>query len=580
MAASSLSQSPVPAPTSKAKDLLDLNNETLSSVVRSLDAPGAVCLALTCKHMKTLVTSVCSRDLGSIVPKYAYSDEGTPPVLQFYSSTKEVNHLFWGVELAIHTCIDLGIASAVAGKKQYSRERIGLLSQLSRTSRMYGSHLLEGHDQCTSPRGLDCRICSLLSLMQTAYRSGRSDMLKELEESGEVTYDEDGDDTPDAGEDDDEDSDSDDSDGGGPNDDQDDGDQDGESEIDDGLNDPDSFSIHTESERSADEDDDPDDGANDGDAGSDAVMSNADSAIECDVSRVEQTDADVTQDLHEGNFDGDEDDAVEEAGSGDLESALSSRFKDGDELSDSDEGRSDDTDNDLSDENDDSDLDSEGSDDKSEGDDPAPIQKLSNELLTKIVLQLDPPTAVCFGLSCKQFYKLLPVVSKTTFSKICPRFADESSESPLLPQYCPTPSEIMLQRYAITAIKLLDAVRDYNDSKPKCLLSTDYVALMSRLSGSDLLFNPYNINPCSVYQGHTSDSPGALNDCGVCTVVQLMQGFRVFGNHGTEEGPSDYQFNYIEDRAGIARPLARMQIKRRRCTSMDAGTPPLTVTLG
>ena len=74
--------------------------------------------------------------------------QGTRPMLKDYSSNKEVNHLFWNIEQAIHTCIDLGLGSSVAGRKQYSRERIRLLNQLDGTSRLHNSHLLQAHDRC------------------------------------------------------------------------------------------------------------------------------------------------------------------------------------------------------------------------------------------------------------------------------------------------------------------------------------------------------------------------------------------------------------------------------------------------
>ena len=64
----SASSTPSPLPKPKAKELLDLNNETLSNMVRNLDAPAAVCLALTCKHLESVVTTVCGRAIGSIVP--------------------------------------------------------------------------------------------------------------------------------------------------------------------------------------------------------------------------------------------------------------------------------------------------------------------------------------------------------------------------------------------------------------------------------------------------------------------------------------------------------------------------------
>lgn len=332
-------------------------------------------------------------------------------------------------------------------------------------------------------------------------------MIKELHESGELIYTEEDLEALDSDEDDEE-TDSDDSDAGGPSEDADD-DHGGDSEIDDGLNDPDSFPIHTESERSADEDDDLD---------------------------------------HEAN---DEDVAMEEAESENLESASTSVPQDHDEAYDADDEDADNYDSEPSNANGDSDPGSDESDDESGEDIRAPILKLSNELLTKIVLSLDPPTAVCLGLSCKQHYKMVPAACKTTFRKICPRFADESSGSPLLPPYYPTPEEILVQRYASTAIKLIDAVRDYDKPRPKCLLSTDYIALMNRLAGYDILFNPNNLNYCSVNDGHMTDSPGAVDNCGVCTVMQLMQAFRVYSNHGVGEGPSDYEFNYVEDRAQI-----------------------------
>ena len=252
-------------PTPKAKELVDLSNETLSRIVCNLDAPSAVCLGLTCKQLMSLVTTVCNRDLVSIVPKYAYSDQGTPAVLDDYTSTIIVNRLFRDIDRALHTCYDIGLGQVVAGQKQYSLKRIGLLNQFNYN--LYGSHLLEGHDRCCRPNSSTCVICGLLGLMDGSYRRGRSDMLKELEETGEVTYDDDDDDDEegqagdlddDADDSDDEDSDESDH---GPDD------EDGGAAEESNLHNGDSSTIRSESERSVDEDGEVNDGANEGNSG-------------------------------------------------------------------------------------------------------------------------------------------------------------------------------------------------------------------------------------------------------------------------------------------------------------------------
>ena len=417
-------------------------------------------------------------------------------------------------------------------------------------------------------------------------------MLEELEESGGVTYAEKDDEDPDIGG-----GDSNSAGGGGSSIDLDD-DEDTDSEMDDGLNDPDSFSIHTESERSADEDDDLNDGADDDhDDGaddnhndgadddhvvSDAVMSDADSAIGWDESIVEkraaqtaleghedvpdvhkdngfkettamnqgsasfptsedddeasedddeasEDDDEASEDDDEASEDDDEaseddDEASEdddEASEDDDEASEDDdeASEDDDEASEDDDEASEDDDeasedDDEASEDDDEDAeyndskplpkdggsgsDSDESDDEGEEDDPAPIQRLSNEILTKIMLRLYPPTAVCLGLSCKQFYKVVPAACQTSFRRICPESRSENNLPTLLQPYHPTTEEKITSQYALTAFRLIDELREDMQDMSKYLVSPDYISLVGRLWKTDFFDD---IEVCEVAMG-------------------------------------------------------------------------------
>ncbi len=333
-------------------------------------------------------------------------------------------------------------------------------------------------------------------------------MLEELEESGGVTYAEKDDEDPDIGG-----GDSNSAGGGGSSIDLDD-DEDTDSEMDDGLNDPDSFSIHTESERSADEDDDLNDGADDDhDDGaddnhndgadddhvvSDAVMSDADSAIGWDESIVEKRAAQTALEGHEDVPDVHKDNGFKETTAMNQGSASFPTSEDDDEASEDDDEDAEYNDSKPLPKDGGSGSDSDESDDEGEEDDPAPIQRLSNEILTKIMLRLYPPTAVCLGLSCKQFYKVVPAACQTSFRRICPESRSENNLPTLLQPYHPTTEEKITSQYALTAFRLIDELREDMQDMSKYLVSPDYISLVGRLWKTDFFDD---IEVCEVAMG-------------------------------------------------------------------------------
>jgi hypothetical protein len=119
----------------------------------------------------------------------------------------------------------------------------------------------------------------------------------------------------------------------------------------------------------------------------------------------------------------------------------------------------------------------------------APIQRLSNELLTIVIRNLDPPTAVCMALSCKQFYHVVPAACGVPLGGICPPFKSDSgvSDSKIKePNLAPFSADELLladvaaSGAAITAVRRQMSLFD-GRTLPKLMLTPAYSSLIDKL---------------------------------------------------------------------------------------------------
>lgn len=382
------------APTTSEKKLLALGNEVLSNIVTQLNPPAAVCLALSCKHLKDVVEQVCGVDIGHIIPKIAWTTHEVPQMLQPYVAPRKEKRLFDRNKRIADTFTDLGLDDTIDLAAPFSLERIGLLNLLG-----YGSDhpsLCPGHCRHVA-RGSDyCVICTFLGLMDDEYEAGKSDEPEEMKAIGAITYGENG--NVDQGGDEEDDNEYDHGDDGSALEDSEDGADDGPDPNESGLDDGDSITINTDSERSADEDD--------------QVIENGNTTADGDTEMQDEIPMSEAPDDQDDRNDHQSDTAGEVAGD-----------------SKADAGEDD---NGPSDDDDDSDPDSEDPDDESEDYEQPHIEKLSNELLAKVVPFLDPPSAVCFALTCKHMMVVVTTVCTTELNGICPK--DIRNEPPAVLQ--------------------------------------------------------------------------------------------------------------------------------------------------
>jgi hypothetical protein len=122
---------------------------------------------------------------------------------------------------------------------------------------------------------------------------------------------------------------------------------------------------------------------------------------------------------------------------------------------------------------------------------------LSNELLTSIILNLDPPSAVCLGFTYKQLCRLVPIVCKTSdIWSVCPKWSDQRyyGWKSLLTGY--TPKQFQLDRQAVSRLAFKSLQQLYRQSPdvnillPDSLLSLERMELELRL-GTDPPFDYY-----------------------------------------------------------------------------------------
>jgi hypothetical protein len=116
----------------------------------------------------------------------------------------------------------------------------------------------------------------------------------------------------------------------------------------------------------------------------------------------------------------------------------------------------------------------------------APIQQLSNELLTDIIRNLDPPTAVCMALSWKQFYQVVPAACGVSLGEICPPFENTpDSNRPLLAPYSAPEGRLIDQaafRAAYEILKRQIYLLADNRVLPELVLTPAYADLTERIN--------------------------------------------------------------------------------------------------
>ena len=176
------------------------------------------------------------------------------------------------------------------------------------------------------------------------------------------------------------------------------------------------------------------------------------------------------------------------------------------------------------DDGDDSDLESDDSTEADEDESQAPLQKPRNQLLAKIIQQLDGPSAVCLGLKCKQFYVLVSAVCKRSLGDICPRNYNFRSECILVQPYDATEEDEITTRYAALAIKMVEALRS-DLSTPARLLEDEYIGLMRRLTPSSLMcYLDPEIEHCSTRYGHYRLAGSRYGEpCPVCFMIKVIK---------------------------------------------------------
>jgi hypothetical protein len=145
------------------------------------------------------------------------------------------------------------------------------------------------------------------------------------------------------------------------------------------------------------------------------------------------------------------------------------------------------------------DRDEESSGDENDDDNPGNTDQkrgsrllgLSNELLTSIILNLDAPSAVCFGVTCKQAHSLVLTVCKTDYiMSICPKWSDKGYDVAVpLAQYIEPKECKDIQARSFLAIrwvqKLLEELPGEKQRLPRSLLSVMRIDLNNRMANED-----------------------------------------------------------------------------------------------
>ena len=255
--------------------------------------------------------------------------------------------------------------------------------------------------------------------------------------------------------------------------------------------------------------------------------------------------------------DGHSDEANQEEVAAEFGSQKGSADSDTDQhdTSDLDNGSSDRSESEPSEDEDDIgfDPDSVSLDDENAEDNRPPIQKLSSELLTSMVSSLDPPSAVCFALTCRRIYAfVIELCQADDIWDICPVFQDRKSDeiagraSLVLQPYVPRDWVTRRHMYSALACKILihlfvdmygNEHGNYEKdipSFPRSLLTPEYTWLRAVVANSKTL--PEYTNECHIL-GHIEYPRGAAEHCMICTQKRVLESCR--------PGQEDYK-SYLE----------------------------------
>ena len=188
-----------------------------------------------------------------------------------------------------------------------------------------------------------------------------------------------------------------------------------------------------------------------------------------------------------------------------------------------------------------SDPESNSSDNESDQDDRAPIQRLSNELLTNIICNMDAPRAVCLALTCRKFYALVTVVCERDLWDICPIFYKTDQERgisgtpPMLQPYQADIWETQHQLYSITACKTLLRMGWMMTPKrwermvkrlSNAVLTLEYTALSKLMPWLSFQY----LFGCSCGYAHFRVGLGCSSeDCLICTQMSFLEAGHPFG---------------------------------------------------
>ena len=155
---------------------------------------------------------------------------------------------------------------------------------------------------------------------------------------------------------------------------------------------------------------------------------------------------------------------------------------------------------------------------------------LSNELLSRVVPFLDPPTTVLLGLTCKHLLNIVTSLCQTDLMSIVPKYLGSAKPPAILEPYIPTEEESFMMFCAKGALSLCWQIgfdRFYKDTR---VFSFEFLKVLSRL---DYAPNDRIGHWCF---GHHHVHLGDDVPCAFCTMTMSLKWSY---NAGRNQGKSD-----------------------------------------
>ena len=166
---------------------------------------------------------------------------------------------------------------------------------------------------------------------------------------------------------------------------------------------------------------------------------------------------------------------------------------------------------------------------------------LSNELITIIVTNLDPPAAVCFGLTCKHLKTIVTTCCGRPLDKICVKLAAQALDIEplaLLQVHCPSDAVLRTLRDVQYAVEYREVEREKDIGKHQ--LHTEYISLMNYMMFSPWVTQRHRNLTC-LCRGHIHlvtdnyDGHEGWEECWICDHLDHIRQIRTATRHEVKD---------------------------------------------